>query len=195
MDLREKAPLFPGRCVLPCKACLSFSGSWDLRVLLRSHIPSAGCAYYVPSPGYLVTSPRAGDVILEEMGAWKFLIRKGQGWNGRRGGSGVGGREASLVFSLVGVHRPGLLLGGFVQVTVAIHLPALERLLCSALGPLSPNPQTHSSMCFPPREPLWLKVLLEVLHPGEEQVAQGMEGLTWEAICQRLTFPCWGNQG
>ena len=151
MDLREKAPLFPGRCVLPCKACLSISGSWDLRVLPRSHISSAGCPYVPSSPGYLVMSPRAGDVILEETGAWKFLIRKGQGWNGRRGGSGVGGREASLVFSLVRVHRPGLLLGGFAQVTVAIHLPALERLLCSALGPLSPNPQTHSSMCFPPQ--------------------------------------------
>ena len=56
-------------------------------------------------------------------------------------------------------------------------------------------PKPTAPCVFPPRELPWLKVLLEVLHPGEEQVAQGMEGLTWEAICQRLTFPCWGNQG
>lgn len=68
------------------------------------------------------------------------------------GGSGVGGREASLVFSLVRVHCPGLLLGSFSKICVSIHLPALDPLLCSALGPLSPDPQTHSSVCFSLRE-------------------------------------------
>lgn len=100
----------------------------------------------------------------------------------------MGEREASLGLSLSGmVSWPAPWESHASQCSHSTT--SREHLLCSALGPLSLDPQAHSSVWFSPREHSLTEGIAKnscILRGSSWD--QEVGGLAWEATCQGLAL-------